>query len=63
MAAQWAMQRCKYFLLGLPSFQLCVDHKPLLVIFGHTELVDIHNPQLFKANLDANLSTFRENST
>ena len=49
MAAQWAMDRCKYFLLGMPSFQLCVDHKPLLAIFGHTELVDVHNPRLFKA--------------
>ena len=49
MEAQLAMDRCKYFLLGLPSFQLCVDHKPLLAIFSHTELVDIHNPRLFKA--------------
>lgn len=49
MAAQWAMDRCKYFLLGMPSFQLCVDHKPLMAIFGHTELVDVHNPRLFKA--------------
>ena len=49
MAAQWAMDRCKYFLLGMPNFQLCVDHKPLLAIFSTTELVDIHNPRLFKA--------------
>ena len=49
LAAQWAMDRCKYFLLGMPSFQLCVDHKPLLAIFGHTELGDIHNPRLFRA--------------
>ena len=49
MAAQWATDRCKYFLLGMPSFQLCVDHKPLLAIFGSTELADIHNPRLFRA--------------
>ena len=48
MSAAWAMHRCKYFLLGMPSFQLCVDHKPLLAIFGHTQLADIHNPRLFR---------------
>ena len=48
MAAAWAMDRCRYFLLGLPSFQLCIDHKPLLATFGHSELGDIHNPRLFR---------------
>ena len=43
------MDRCKYFLLGMPKFQLCVDHKPLLAIFGKTDLSDIHNPRLFRA--------------
>ena len=33
--------------MGMPSFQLCVDHKPLLAIFGKTELGNIHNPRLF----------------
>ena len=48
MAAAWAMERCKYFLLGMSTFQLCMDHKPLLAIFGHSQLADIHNPRLFR---------------
>ena len=48
MAAAWALDRCKYFIMGMPSFQLCVDHKPLLAIFGHSPLGDIHNPRLLR---------------
>ena len=51
MAAAWAMDRCKYFLLGMPSFQLAVDHKPLLAILGHSEMADIHNPRLMKMKM------------
>ena len=46
MAAAWAMNRCKFFLLGLPQFLLCVDHKPLVSIFGDKEMADIPNPWL-----------------
>ena len=45
-AAAWAMDKCKFFLLGLSNFILCVDHKPLISILGNKELCDIPNPRL-----------------
>ena len=45
-ASAWAMDRCRYFLLGLQGFTLCVDHKPLISILGNKELCDIPNPRL-----------------
>ena len=48
MAAAWAMDRCRYFLLGMPGFTLAVDHHPLLKILGDAELADIHNPRIRK---------------
>ena len=47
-AAAWAMDKCKFFLLGLPEFTLCVDHKPLISILGDKELCDIPNPRLLR---------------
>ena len=49
MSAAWAMNRCKYYLMGLPSFQLCVDHKPLLKIFSNTSLGNIDNPRILRS--------------
>ena len=48
MSASWAMKRCKYYLMGMPTFQLCVDHKPLLATFGYSALGDIDNPRLLR---------------
>ena len=45
MAAAWAANKCKYFLLGLP-FLLAVDHKPLLPIFSTKALDMIANPRI-----------------
>ena len=45
MAAAWATNKCKYFLLGLP-FLLAVDHKPLLPIFSTKALDVIANPRI-----------------
>ena len=44
----WAMEKCKFFLLGLPEFILCVDHLPLINILGNKELCDIPNPRLLR---------------
>ena len=44
----WAMEKCKFFLLGLPEFTLCVDHLPLINILGNKELCDIPNPRLLR---------------
>ena len=47
-AAAWGVDKCKFFLLGHPRFQLCLDHKPLLKIFSPTmDLGAIPNPRLF----------------
>ena len=46
--AAWGVDKCKFFLLGLPDFLLCLDHRPLLKIFSaSTELGDISNPRLY----------------
>ena len=47
-AVAWAMNKCKFFLLGLPDFTLCVDHLPLISILGNKELCDIPNPRLLR---------------
>lgn len=47
-AAAWGVEKCKFFLLGHPKFQLCLDHRPLLKIFSPTmDLAAIPNPRLF----------------
>ena len=46
LAAAWALEKTKYFILGAPSLFLAVDHKPLLKILGDKSLQDIHNPRL-----------------
>ena len=47
-AVAWAMNKCKFFLLGLTDFTLCVDHLPLISILGTKELCDIPNPRLLR---------------
>ena len=47
-AAAWGVEKCKFFLLGHPQFQLCLDHRPLLKIFSSSmDLAAIPNPRLF----------------
>ena len=45
LAAVWAIDKCRYFLLGCPNFQLITDHQPLVGIFKK-ELADIENRRL-----------------
>ena len=45
-AAAWAVDKCKFFLLGLPDFLLALDHKPLISIFGDKEIGNVTNPRL-----------------
>ena len=45
LAAAWATNKCRYFLLGL-HFLLAVDHKPLLPIFSTKALDMIFNPRI-----------------
>ena len=47
-AAAWGVEKCKFFLLGLDNFFLCLDHRPLIKIFSSsTELGNIPNPRLY----------------
>ena len=47
-ASAFGVQKCKYFLLGMPNFQLCFDHRPLLKIFSPSmDLGEIPNPRLY----------------
>lgn len=41
------MRKCRVYLLGLPSFQLVVDHQALVTILDKYTLLDaVENPKL-----------------
>ena len=46
LAAIWATKKCRIQILGLPHFQLVVDHKPLVTILDRHLLDDIDNTRL-----------------
>ena len=47
-AAAWGVEKCRFFLMGLDNFFLCLDHRPLIKIFSSsTELGNIPNPRLY----------------
>lgn len=46
VAAVWGMQKCRLYLLGLQSFDLVLDHKPLLPILNAYTLDAVQNPRL-----------------
>jgi hypothetical protein len=51
-AAAWAVEKCRFFLLGMDNFLLCVDHRPLLKIFSPTmDLGEIVNPRLYNQKI------------
>ena len=57
-AASWALEKCKFFVLGHPDLKLVVDHKPLLAILGpEQELSELANPRLL--NLKLKTSAFK----
>ena len=45
LGAVWAIDKCRYYLRGCPSFRLVTDHQPLLGIF-RKELAEIDNRRL-----------------
>ena len=45
-AAEWAVRKCKLYLLGLPSFSLVVDHQALVSILDRKTLDLVENPKL-----------------
>ena len=59
MATIYGLDKCKFFILGLKNLILCLDHKPLLAIFGNKDNVDdIHNPRLLNFKLKSMLYQF-----
>ena len=42
---QYAISKCQFYLLGLPTFEIVTDHKPLLGIFDKY-IFEIDNPRL-----------------
>ena len=42
----WGMTKCRYYLLGLPHFELVTDHRPLVPILNEYTLDAIENPRL-----------------
>ena len=47
MAIQWAIQKCSYYLRGLPTFEVWTDHNPLVGIFAKN-ICDLENPRLMR---------------
>ena len=45
MAFKWAIHKCAFYLLGLPTYQVWTDHHPLVGVF-QKDLPDIGNPRL-----------------
>ena len=45
LAIQYAISKCRFYLLGLPNFEIVTDHKPLLGIFDKY-IFEIDNPRL-----------------
>jgi hypothetical protein len=45
LAATWAMKKCKSFLEGLPSFEVVLDHRPLIPILNDYSLDQLDNQQ------------------
>ena len=47
LAAITGLEKFKFFVLGLDSTLLCLNHKPLIAIFGNRQSMDeLPNPQL-----------------
>ena len=44
-AIKWAILKCPYYLLGLPTFTVLTDHRPLEGVFKKT-IFDLPNPRL-----------------
>ncbi len=45
-AVEWAMRKCRLYLLGLPHFRLVVDHQALVTILDKYTLDAVENPKL-----------------
>ena len=46
LAVVWGMHKCKYYLLGQPTFKIVTDHKPLIPILNSYTLDAVSNPRI-----------------
>ena len=60
-AAQWAMKKCRLYLMGLPTFTLIVDHQPLVTILDRYTLDQVENPRLQRMKEQMSSFTFQKN--
>ena len=60
-AAQWAMKKCRLYLMGLPTFTLIVDHQPLVTILDRYTLDQVENPRLQRMKEQMSSFTFKKN--
>ncbi|XP_059085528.1 uncharacterized protein K02A2.6-like [Tigriopus californicus] len=57
LAVQWAVQRCRLYLLGI-QFTVITDHKPLFGIFKGSNLGSMDNPRLQRIMMKLAAYTF-----
>lgn len=48
LAAACAMSKCRHYLIGLPTFTLITDHRPLIPILNYYTLDAVENPRLHR---------------
>ena len=58
LAAAWAMMKCKSFLEGLPSFEVVLDHRPLIPILNDYTLDQLDNQRLPRLRLKMSRFSF-----
>jgi hypothetical protein len=58
LAAAWAMLKSRQFLEGLPSFQLVIDHRPLIPILNDYHLDKLDNPRILRLRLSMQRYSF-----
>jgi hypothetical protein len=59
LAAVWAMEKCKIFLLGMKTFTLlALDHKPLISMLGPQPIMTIPNPRLVSCKIKSLMYSF-----
>ena len=51
LGAAWAMMKCKSFLEGLPTFEVVLDHRPLIPILNDYSLDQLDNQRLLRLKL------------
>jgi hypothetical protein len=51
LGSAWAIQECRQFLEGLPSFLLLTDHRPLIPILNEYSLDKLENPRILRLRL------------